>query len=198
VKKSLLIICIFIFSVNLQAGDKLIRRSLANVKIMNKIVPISLKFYDNRVNFSIALLNDNKTVAILVPNNKSKNKKEYFKALTISIRWFLKNWKIGKLKYKFVAFVLQGDFKKYPYLFVISSNNLRLLDNRDFGDKDLLAFNKSLVYPLKLILRRGKFISEGKENIAIKKDYSKFLEKFDISPLIEGVIEAWYKKKKIK
>ena len=165
---------------------------------MNKIVPISLKFYDNRVNFSIALLNDNKTVAILVPNNKSKNKKEYFKALTISIRWFLKNWKIGKLKYKFVAFVLQGDFKKYPYLFVISSNNLRLLDNRDFGDKDLLAFNKSLVYPLKLILRRGKFISEGKENIAIKKDYSKFLEKFDISPLIEGVIEAWYKKKKIK
>ena len=133
---------------------------------------------------------------------KSSTENEYFKKTTMIYRWFLKNYKMGSINKKNISLLLANDMENYPYLYKMSVNNLKLLNNRDFGSKDLMAFddNEGMVYPLKVILRKGKFINnnDSKADNSIKKKYSSFLKSYDISPLIEGAVEAWYEKKKMK
>jgi len=192
-KKVLLVVMAFLF-VNVQAGDELVRKFL-EVKESEDFVALPLKFYEQDVEFKYLVSGNKERFFIVMPSRKSKSEKDYFTTMTVGIRWILKNYKVGKIPQHEIIFVLDGD----P-AFAISKNNLRLLDNRDFGPKDLMSFddNGGLVYPIKLILRRGEFRGEGKDLENMKKRYSKFLETFDISPLIEGAVESWYEKKKTK
>lgn len=195
--KKILFVLVAVLLTQVYAGEKELVRRYLIVKKSNNPVEIPIKYYDKNLKFGYLVVDDK--LVLLIPSRLSKSKKKFFTSLTTSVRWILKNYKFGKVSSKMVIFLLEGDKEKYPF-FEISKNNLSLLDNRDFGAKDMTAFNDNggFVYPLKLILRRGKFISGGNEDINLKKDYSKFLEKFNISPLIEGTIEAWYKKKKMK
>lgn len=190
-----LIVLVFLL-MNAYAGNELTRKFL-KVKTSEDYVSLPIRFYDQNVKFQYLVSSNKEMLFILIPTRKSKSEKDYFTSLTVSIRWFLKNYKVSKIPQKDISFVLDGNTKDYQYAFVISKDNLRL-DNRDFGSKDLVAFNDKggLVYPIKLILRRGEFMGKGKNLKSIKKQYSKFLETFDISPLIEGAVESWYKKKK--
>lgn len=194
-KKVLWVALVFLF-VNVHAGDELVRKFL-EVKKSENFVPLPIKFYKGNVEFKYLIVGEN--FIIITPSQPSKSEKAFFTTMTIGIKWFLKNYMVGKIPQKMIIFGLDGDSRKYP-MFEISKNNLRLLDNRDFGAKDILAFNDNggLVYPLKLILRRGNFTDRGRKLANVKKRYSKFLETFDISPLIEGMVESWYEKKKTK
>ena len=196
-KKLVFILLTFVF-INSAYADIEIHRKDLELSNKTKSVPVVF-FYRQKVDIQVLYANDSTIGFVLNGSTKAKSEKEYFTNLTTFIRWFLKNYRVKKIKQKYIAFVLNSDFNNYP-VFQISTNNLRLLDNRDFADKDLMAFNKKggLVYPLKVILRRGDFIKNGDKIKTTKKHYDIFLNKFDISPLIEGTIEAWYKNKKIK
>jgi len=155
-------------------------------------IPLTLYFSDSHTDSAI----------LVFEIRKSKSEIDHFTAMTFVVKWFLKNYKIESVHKKNITFWHLNDKDKYSFMYKLSTNNFKLLNNRDFGVKDFTSFNENggLVYPLKVILRKGKFIningSQADENI--KKRYSKFLTTFDISPLIEGAVEGMYEKKKMK
>jgi hypothetical protein len=135
---------------------------------------------------------------ILVANvKKLPSENEYFDAVTLVMRYFLKTYKIGKIEKREVVLLLNLNNDQLP-LYHIATNQLKLLNNRDFGSKDMLAFEKSVVYPLKTILKRGKFTKEQKDEKSLTKRYQKFLDNYKMPGIIEGTIEAWFAKKKLK
>lgn len=201
--KKLILVMLLFLGVNVFAdGIDDLKRSVLEITKNTKSIPIIFPEGKLDVQVFTSLESTPDSLVILPSVKKSNSEKEYFTTLTIVYRWFLKNYKIGKLDKKNVVFLLESDMENYPYLFKLSVNNLKLLNNRDFGEKDLLAFNDKggMVYPIKMILKRGKFIKTGSfsDEQKVKNRYHSFLNDFSISPLIEGTIEGWYEKKKTK
>lgn len=168
----------------------------------SKFVPV--KFPDGNILNMWMFFSDrfDDDVVFVAEISKSHSEREYFTKISMIYKWFLKNYKIGSIHKKNLSLFLVNDRKDYSYFYRMSVNNLKLLNNRDFGSKDLALFddNGGMVYPIKVILRKGKFIkvSDKKSDVGVKKRYSTFLIKYDISPLIEPLIESFYEKKKTK
>ena len=194
-----IILAIFVFlSINIQASDEIERKTLNLTKNTDFII----KFPEGNLKTSVGFHDKIPDSAILLFDfaKKSQSEKEYFEKLTFTYRWFLKSCKIGKSEKKNLTFIFNED--NYNYTFKISVNNLKLLNNRDFGVKDLTAFDngKGMVYPLKTILKRGKFFEIG-SSLDYKKEftnrYKSFLNDYSIS-MSETMIESFFKNQKIK
>ncbi len=142
------------------------------------------------------------TTAMLFTSLKeSKTEDDYFKAITAFYMYFLRNYQIGNSIRKDFSLILMSDKDTFPYEFTISVNNLRLLNNRDFGTKDMVSYdNGGMVYPLKEILKKGRFIGSqnSNENQKLKIKYIEFLSGFKYPGITESMIESFYKNKKQK
>ena len=196
-KKVILVIFVFL-CMNVQANDEMERKTLNLTKNTKDFI---IKFPDGNLK-TYFLYNDrlpNSSLLSFDFSKKSQSEKEYFEKLTYTYRWFLKNWKIGKSEKKNLIFFFKEN--NYKYGFKMSVNNLKLLNNRDFGVKDLSSFNDNggMVYPLKTILKKGKFI--GGPLLDYKKEftnrYRDFLNDYSIS-MTETAIESFFKNKKKK
>jgi hypothetical protein len=198
--KRMILIIFVLLSINIQANDEL-KRDVLDINEKMFII----KFPEGNLDTYFRFFNDmfpDSAVVIFDFGKKSKTKKEYFEKLTFTYRWFLKNHKIGKAKRKNLVFIFKETEKKYLYAFKLSINNLKLLNNRDFGVKDFTSFNdgKGMVYPLKMILRKGKFIkldNSADYDKSFTDKYNKFLDNYSIS-MSETAIESFFKHKKIK
>lgn len=191
----------FVFlCMNIQASDEIERKTLNLTKSTKDFI---IKFPEGNLKTSVMFHDIMPNSAIIMFNwsKKSQSEKEYFEKLTFAYRWFLKSYKIGKSEKKNLTFIFNED--NYKYAFKLSVNNLKLLNNRDFGVKDLtpaLGGSGGMVYPLKTILKRGKFL-ELEASLNYQKEftnrYSTFLNDYSIS-MSETLIESSYKHKKIK
>ena len=197
-KKVILVIFVFL-CMNVQANDEMERKTLNLTKNTKDFI---IKFPEGNLRTSL-LFNDGPLDSSILSfdfSKKSQSEKEYFEKLTYTYRWFLKNWKIGKSEKKNLIFFFKEN--NYKYGFKMNVNNLKLLNNRDFGVKDLtIAFsdNDGMLYPLKTILKKGKFI--GGPSLDYKEEftnrYRDFLNDYIIL-MSETVIETHYNNKKKK
>jgi hypothetical protein len=185
---------------NIQANefDKIYRQTLNLTKSTKDFI---IKFPEGNLEASLIFHDSMPNSAILMFDfsKKSQSEKEYFEKLTFTYRWFLKSCKIGESEKKNLIFIFKED--NYHYAFKVSVNNLKLLNNRDFGVKDMTAFNDNggMVYPVKIILKKGKFLEIGSftHNKKITSRYSDFLNDYSIA-MSETAIESFYKHKKMK
>jgi len=205
--KKTLFILLFVISEIASAGG-IIRKELnltASKLANDPLRRISVK-YGNGQEIMLPVYyheNNSDSVILIIDIDSSQSESKYFEAITYVIKSFLKNYKIESVNKKYIVFWLPNNQEKYTHRYKVSVNNLKLLNNRDFGVKDFSSFNAKegiIFYPLKVILRKGTFISHdgSSTNEAIKERYSDFLKNYDISPIIEGSIEAWYEKIKTK
>jgi hypothetical protein len=199
-KKVLLVVLAFLF-VNVQAGDELTRKFL-HLEETGKFEKFSLQFQNRSIAWFIKTSQQTEDIYIAPHANPSKSENQYFDILNTFISIFLENYKMGKISKKNIIILVQSDLDSYPYEFKISVNNLKLLDNRDFGrnDFDLADSRKKGLYPIKYILQKGKFI-DLKSSTYLKdvtKRYRKFLTKYEFPGILEGMVEFAYQKNKIK
>jgi hypothetical protein len=131
---------------------------------------------------------------------KSQTKNDFFTTLTMGMRYFLENYKIGEIDKKTIMVWMGADSKDFPFLYKINVNSLKMINNRDFGSKDLMAFEEGMVYPLKVILEKGIFIDlhSEKKDEKMTKEYKSFLKSFEFPGLSEAMIENFYAHKKFK
>ena len=198
-KKVLLIILAFLF-VNVYAGDELTTRKFLKINSEGKkYEKLPLKIGDRA--FTIGIKEYDTLIVVSFGGNVFSSENEFFELLTKYIHLFLMNYRIGHISTKKIYF--QFNSEKYPYALRVSNNNLRLLENRDFGKKDFFISddNKFVLYPLKAILNRGKFKTPGGKDFTfddnMTKRYKEFLSTYDID-LTEGGLERIYRKSKIK
>jgi len=194
-KKVLLVVMAFLF-VNVQAGDELTTRKFLKIDSAGKqYEELPLKVGNRK--FMIGIKEYDTFVIVSFGGNTFKSENGYFELLTKWIHLFLMNYKIGNISQKKIYFTFNS--KNYPNQFEISTNNLRLLENRDFGRKDFFISddNKFVLYPLKTILNKGKFKTSGTFDNDMTKRYKEFLTTYDID-LTEGGLERIYRKSKIK
>jgi hypothetical protein len=194
-KKVLLVVLAFLF-VNVQAKDELTRKIL---NIEQKTFTISIMGHD--IPSKILFPNEKDDAVIQVVVNDVKSVKKFYERQSFIYQYFLKNYKIGKTNGK-KNLVFWVNDEKYMSTFRISLNNLKLLNKRDFGDSDGKKLsNGGFVYPIKTILRKGKFtlvpsalsISKDKLNL----DFQKYLDKHSFG-LYETLFETEYLEKKKK
>ena len=190
----LILLLAFTFS-NTQAKESKrkafdIKEHKFSISIFKKEVPAKLFFPD---------IADEAVIQILL--NDVKDEKAFYERQAFIFQHFLKNYKIGKTNgKKNLIFWIADD--KYMSAFSISLNNLRLLNNRDFdtadGDKIIKG---SLVYPIKTVIRKGKFKSSPDAlTISTKKinqNFQKYLNDYSFG-LYETVFETEYLEKKKK
>jgi hypothetical protein len=120
--------------------------------------------------------------------NDTKTEKKYFEKINFIFYNFLKNYKIGTTNKK-KNLVLFTDDKRD--LFTISFSDLKLLNNRDFGDNDVKKLVNTPLLPLKEIMKKGKF-KENKNGI--RKRFINFLNDYSFG-LFETMVEVEYIKK---
>lgn len=120
--------------------------------------------------------------------NKTKSEKKYFEKINFIFYNFLRNYKIGNTNKKKNLVLWTNDNRG---LFVISFDNLKLLNDRDFGAKDGKNLtNGKVVLPFKEVIRKGYFKATADEK-GIKKRFIRFLNNYSVG-LFETTVETTY------
>ncbi len=166
---------------------------------------VTFKFYDKDFTayVGLGLSIDPDSAFIIASMGPSNSIEDYYTRIALTMRWFLKTYKFGKDESaKHLAILLQSDLDDYRYFYRVPVKQLRLLNNRSMDAQDLLKFEDGgIVYPMKTIFKRGQIFDF--ENPAIINEkltvgFAEFLTDFDLSPLVEGAVEAWYEDRKTK
>jgi len=198
-KKIILVIFVFL-CMNVQANDE-IKRTTLNIEERT----FAIKFSDTEIGTRIFFTKQEPENAIIqFLDIEVKTEKKVFAKICFLFQNFVQNYKIGETnKKKNLVFFTSDINEKFPYAFYISFNNLKLLNNRDFGatTKEWKSFdNGGMVYPIRTIIKKGKFKIAGssKNTDEVKQRFQEFLKDYSFG-LYETTIESSYlemKKKK--
>lgn len=196
-KKLIIIISCFLFvitSTYAKDSRKIFNSNGSDQKISMKIGDREL------VVDSIYSVNFPDSVVLPTILRKSNDQKMYFQTMTEFMELFLRSYKIGKIDKRYILVLPWNDKESYP-AFKIAVNDLKLVNNRDFGAKDMQAFESGVVYPVKEVLKNGKFINiaDGIESTVFKNQYQGYLiNTYDSPSIIESAVEAFYANRKTK
>ncbi len=203
--KNILLILVMAFSITANAYNEKERTVL---NLYTKDADLSALVQNTEIEIMIRYLERlPETALIILQLKKSETKADYFRRITMSARFFIENYKIGKSTSKnvLIASWTDNNFTPEASGVMISVNNLKLLNNRTFGTDDMAQDAKSKVlYPIKEILRRGKIVNYNGcdkclvENKSLTNEYHAFLNDFQFPGIIESMVENYYKSKKEK